>query len=339
MDDDLWMDEIDDQMLIQASQMVEAAATEAAAEHQIDEATLSMLIKAVDEDPDFGADPLPSKGPSRFLQTQTVFKAPQLHPKPQNPPPKPTKQPSEESKLNDQLEDLKAENKRLQKDKMSRVGEISMLRDELRRRKREMDAEKDEKAKILEAKGQELKAQEDRSKAKLDSVKTERDFIARELDLAREALRNVERTQRRLPSQSVADQPALKRPRLENGSPYVPKTIDKSLIGDPMESKRTQQTQTMAKTQRKFTLSSTQSFIERFALLECQESVSVLSKASCLNSAQKGIQVLTESQTKSSLRGAQVILDSNQKELSEINLSFVIQNVCCNLNRLVSCFV
>ena len=70
-----------------------------------------------------------------------------------------------------------------------------MLRDELRRKSAELEAERVAKTQLLKAKDQEMKVKEGEVKAKLENAKTEREFLAQELEQSRQNFRSLERKQ------------------------------------------------------------------------------------------------------------------------------------------------
>ena len=70
-----------------------------------------------------------------------------------------------------------------------------MLRDELRRKNAELEAERVAKTRLLKAKDQEIKAKDSEVKAKLENAKTEREFLAQELEQSRQNFRSLERKQ------------------------------------------------------------------------------------------------------------------------------------------------
>merc|ERR1712029_57239 len=267
MDDGIWDDDgIDDAMLIAASQMVETKGDEhgGGKRDSLDEATLSMLILEVENDnmdvlssnkrPGFGGNgdsAASGQSNNRFLQTQTVFKPSQSsRPPGLMPPPKTAASSSAVRQASpqvpmEQFRELEAENVRLNKEKSSKMGEISVLREELKKRKAELDAERVAKTRLIEDKAREIKAKEEEAKAKIDRAVTERDFISHELDRTKEDLARMAKNHKLMSKVSAQLQsqqgPDPKKPRVTSpqrpraskaaGGNNIPKSIDRTLLG------------------------------------------------------------------------------------------------------------
>ena len=80
-----------------------------------------------------------------------------------------------------------------------------MLRDELRRKNAELEAERVAKTRLLKAKDQEIKAKDSEVKAKLENAKTEREFLAQELEQSRQNFRSLERKQENFNKRALSD--------------------------------------------------------------------------------------------------------------------------------------
>ena len=148
-----------------------------------------------------------------------------------------------------ELEKLKSENSELISNKYSKNGEISVLREEIKRCEIKLNNEKTERQKLSEKKSQEIAEIKSKVTMQLESMKSERDFISRELDLSKEALRKKDKKMKEMlnncdesPNKRLkidsfgAYSPHLKRKminkqvKVENG--IIPHSIDRSLYDE-----------------------------------------------------------------------------------------------------------
>ena len=253
--EDLWLDDIDEDMLVQASQIAESSSGEQPTPErmEIDSAAVKKFIK---EESHTETGDVWTQSQRNIPQTQTVFqtrpsafalgKEPMKRPQ-QNPFRMTSSKPVVNKDVGvESTEKLKAELKSYQKKLQAKEGEVKFLRNRLNERQLDMQACQNEREKIRKEKVDDLKNFEVEKKKMEEQAKSNQEFLQRELDQAYETLQKFERSnqnvldngdsrgsnRRQLSPENHAafspSQPPLKRQRM--GQFAAPMNIDETLL-------------------------------------------------------------------------------------------------------------